>query len=657
LALAPLLGLVGRAPDWAPANDTAVMAMRALDVGGSRTPLLGQPSTARNQLGDEATEVLGLGADHDVYCLGPIHYYLLAVPVRLLGASLGMLVVSVLINGAALLLTAWAVFRQLGRGAGVLAVAVLGTITFTTGASSLVNPLNSMIVAYPLILSVVLSWSLLGGDRRLLPLAVGVVAFTAQQHLSILPLLGLAFLAGLAGVLWPLVDRARHRRWADEAAGRELRRWGGAAAVLGAVLWAPTTVQQLTHEPGNLGQLWLYARSDARESIGLRGGIDQVAHVLGLPPILGQRGFGGRWLLTEVGLGTWLSVAAVVVAFVVLAVVWSRPGPRRDLVAMTAVLGVGAVLNVAQVPAGVASTRTDLSHWAWPLVLFVALGLGLAAVDLLRLLARRRPSRAVATAAVVVVLVVVVVPAAVNPWLDRVSNHVQDANSPVDRRYVDQLADAVVAHDDELPAPIVVLARGQASEFDGLDAALALALEERGRPATLHNMLARNVHPDRLVDRDTVGSGVVLVLDGGRDVARPPGELVADVRTETGFDQGAYAELLDAVDAWPHPPQPGPEMARMLAAGTDDEARLIAYGLARFRTDAPRILRDPVMVRFLLDHPLAEPRLDPDLLRTLLDGLDGSQRITRLQVYLLDRSELLDYASTWELDGIPAHFQ
>jgi hypothetical protein len=378
--------------------------------------------------------------------------------------------------------------------------------------------------------------------------------------------------------------------------------------------------------------------------------------VLGLPPILGQRRFDGRWLLGGVSVGTWLSAVAVVTALAVLAVVWRRPGPRRDLVVMTGVLAVAAVANATQVPAGVASIRTDLSHWAWPLVFFVTLSLGLGVTELVgRTRARAwvvRPPAPAPRIATALALVAVVVPAAVNPVLDRPTNREQDASSPVDRQAVEAAADAVVAHGDELAGPVVVLVRGQASGFDGLDAALALALEERGHPARLQAPLARNVHPDRLVDRATVRTGVVLVLDGGSPVPRPPGERVADVRTGPAFDADAYGELLDAVAA-ADTVTAGPEMERMLADGTDDQARLIAYGLARLPTQAPQMLRDPVVVQLLLDLPLAEPRLDPALLRRLLTSLDGERRVTRLQVYLLDRRELLAYGTTWELGRVP----
>src|SRR5690606_16789938 len=143
--LAPVAALAIYVPDWAPINDPALMGLRALDVGTASTPVVGQPSQAGLYVEGEAVVV---------FHPGPLHYYLMAGPVRLLGAALAMPLVSVAIVGACLALTLWAVFRQLGRLAAVLAALVLGLITFTTGASSLVNPVSSNIAGYPLLCTV-----------------------------------------------------------------------------------------------------------------------------------------------------------------------------------------------------------------------------------------------------------------------------------------------------------------------------------------------------------------------------------------------------------------------------------------------------------------------------------------------------------------------
>src|ERR687888_530085 len=75
--------------------------------------------------------------------------------------------------------------RQLGPPAGVIAAIVLSGILFTTGMSSLIDPVSSRVAGYPLLCGAVLLWCVLCGDVRLLPLTAAVVSFAAQQHLSV----------------------------------------------------------------------------------------------------------------------------------------------------------------------------------------------------------------------------------------------------------------------------------------------------------------------------------------------------------------------------------------------------------------------------------------------------------------------------------------
>ena len=117
LALAPLVALIHYAPHWYPAGDPALMGLRSLDVGTSRTPLIGQPSLS-------FTYVDGQTVSH----LGGVHFYLMAPFVHLLGVRLGMIVVSVLITGACLLVAGWVGFRQLGPAGGAITAVVLGAV-------------------------------------------------------------------------------------------------------------------------------------------------------------------------------------------------------------------------------------------------------------------------------------------------------------------------------------------------------------------------------------------------------------------------------------------------------------------------------------------------------------------------------------------------
>ncbi|HEY3144041.1 MAG TPA: hypothetical protein VGJ86_23115 [Acidimicrobiales bacterium] len=644
LLVAPLLAFVHFAPTWAPAGDPGVMALRALDVGTSRNPLVGQVSTAR-----------AFTPGHfEVYHPGPIHYYMLAPAIRLLGAAYGMLVMSLLINGSALLVAAWAMFRQLGRRAGVLTVVGLSAITFTTGAASLIHPVNAAIAAYPLLCAMVLVWCLLCGDLRLLPLTVAFVSFTAQQNLSVLPTMVLSLGVGLGAVVWGFV---RQRGWRIRSARRQLLGWGGAATVIGALLWAPPLIDQFTNEPGNLGMAWRFAREGDRESLGFSSSLRQMAHVLGWPPVLYRQDLTGPVFLSKVGAFTWVAAVAVVIAIAVLGVRWRRSHPRRAAAAMMVVtLIVAGLINGASEPTGFGSGRLDFYHWIWPLLLFVMLLPALALTDWLdrfgdRLRDPRRQRLRVG--GVVVALAVVLVPALVNPSLERWSNNTAEAGPLVDRQTFEDLVGQVLddpGRRSRLEAPTVVLGRGE-DLFDGFELALGVELEQRGYPVLQGQVLAPNLHEDRIARQATVQNGLVLVVDPLGERTSTPGELVAEVRLVHGFDREAYDALaadLTSVDRL--------ELAPVgEAAMTDEDAgtRMILTALLdRPRDERGAMLLDPSMLRMLLRYPLARPTLDPSLLRRVRDSLpddSGLTRVASLRIYLQDRDELLQFAGDGDL--------
>jgi hypothetical protein len=639
LALAPLLALAWAAPEWTPANDPALMALRTLDVGSSRTPLTGQPSTTANYT--SAREVV----NHP----GPVHFYVMAPVVRVLGVALGMITVSVVITGGCVLLAAWAIYRQLGPPGGIVGAVALGAITFTTGASSLVNPVSSNIARYPLLCSLVMVWCLLCGDLRLLPLASAVLSFTAQQHLSVLPTVGVVAAAGVVGVL---VAWGGHGRWREAAARRELARWGGAAVVVGLVLWSPILYQQFFGRgTPNLTAMASFAQHDERPSLGLGSALRQVAHVLGLPPILGQQNLSGGWLLRDVPTLTWVTAALVVAAVALAGWWWRRTAPRRAALAVTAGLALAAgLVNGSSVPEGLEKYRLALYHWAWPLVLFVTLTLGLAVVDLARRVPALQRSWLPRLACGAAVLAIVV-PAAVNPNIDRRSNTLMDAYSPVERSYFDGLVDQVLAEHDRIDGPVLLLERGQINHYNGLREALTIALEERGFPVKHPVSSVASVHPDRLADRDTVRSGLVLVVDErvtddaavAEDV---PGRKIAEVGPAP-FDRAAFDELVELFTSG-EDVQVSAEGEHALDAMPGRRGDLFAVLLAFLPAQAEVSLIDPNVLGFLRDHPLDAPRVDPDVVERVLDTLPPVEE-PRLRVYQLDRDELFDYAGRTEL--------
>ena len=594
LLLAPVLAFAWAAPDWAPEGDPALMAVRALDVGTSRTPLVGQPSTSGFYGGEGS-----VGGGRHVAHPGPLHFYLMALPVRALGPALGMLTVSLVITGGAVLVAAWATFRQLGPVGGALGAVVLSLVTFTTGASSLVNPVSSNIAGYPVLCSLVLLWCLTCGDLRLLPLTTAVLSFAAQQHLSSLPVLvvvtGAVTLVGLAAAVgwW----RTHH----DRRGLRSVARLAGWSAGIGLVLWSPVLIQQVTGDPGNLTAMVRFAGNGDRPSLGAGAAVRQMAHTLGLPPLLGRTRLDGGWLLADVGPLTWAS--AVVVAGVVVAagLRWRRTHPQRAALALMAgFAAVGGLVNGASVPSGMEQYRLTFYHWAFALAFFVALALALAAADGVRRVVSHRPPWA-GTAAIGVALAAVVVPAAVNPALDRPTNTLVAAYTPVERSVMDRLA-ADVLRDVDTGAVTLVYGRDDVP-FIPLREALALELIDRGFAVRFPPSLRGFVDDERLTDPAEADQALVLQVDDATPEPPTEGELVAEADLTGGFDWDAYDTL---------------------ASRSPDPIALGDNPIARAQLDALRPT-DPSLVRRVLD--------------TMPDVGDGATPL-RLRVYLLDPAQL-----------------
>jgi hypothetical protein len=625
LLLAPALAFAWVVPDWAPAGDAGLIGIRALDVGTARTPLIGQPSTAAVYVHHEGN------VNHP----GATHFYLLALPVRAFGGAVGMPLVSVLIVCSSLLIAAWAVFRQLGPGVAILAAALLGLVTFTTGASSLVDPVSSSIAGYPLLCTAVLCWCLLCGDVRLLPLFAGVASFTAQQHLSLEPTAVLLVVAAVVGL-------ALHRR-------RDVLRWAGYATLVAALLWLPVLIQQVISSDGNVSRVLRYAGSSDRATVGTRAAVRQIVHTLGLPPLLGRAEVSGWKLLASPSFATWSTAVVVISVVVALGLRWRRRAPRYAAMAlMVGVLVLAGFVNGASVPVGLFEQgRIAFYHWAFALALFTAMVIGIALLELLRPAIRARG--AVVTGANVFALAAIVVPAAINPSLDRSTNTLFAAHGFLGHREVEQLGDAVFAHRPELGAQTVLIDRG-GNQYSGFRDALAFELIDRGIGVQLPVSQRGFVADGHLVRAATVDTGLVVVSGTFRG-APPEGRLLADVRPMSRIDLAAYRALIAQAGA-AREVRVGDTATRALNRIGDEGRRwLISEGLAQLAKEPATVL-SPAMLTFLRDHPVDEPRLDPALIGRVLesapDGWDVNTALG-LRLYLLNRRQLTAYARPGEL--------
>jgi hypothetical protein len=351
---------------WVPSGDQANIAIRALDVFSRHPPLTGLPSTS----------VL-YGTNTFTNHPGPIEFYLLAVPVRVLGASTGSLLGSIAINGAFVFIALWVFFRRLGVTAMCWAGVLLLAVVWSAGSAVLIDPVSSNMTMYSLLCTAVLAWALIDGDLALLPLAAFVASYAAQQHLAagfiVLVVIG-------AAILIVSVQVAMGVRRGDAAAKRSALRWSGAAALVAAVCWVPVIYDELTRSPGNLTAIVRFARDNARPALGLKAGVYQVVHVLTPPTLIGRTDTTGTFLLTTPGL---LSVVLAMVIVGALGVLAWRGRLRAPAVARLAVVALvlvaAGIVNGSKVPQGVESARINLYRWSYGVafVTFAALGMGL----------------------------------------------------------------------------------------------------------------------------------------------------------------------------------------------------------------------------------------------------------------------------------------
>lgn len=706
LLLAPVQAFVHVVSDWVPSNDPALMGIQSLEVGSSHTPLTGQPSTSAHYV----------DSDRHVHHLGPLHFYLMAVPMRLLGPAVGMLAVSVLIVGTSALLMAWAFFRRLGPVGGIVGATLIGLVTFTTGAASLMNPVSSNMAGYPLFCAAVLLWCVMRGDLRLLPVATAVTAFAAQQHLSVLPTVAVLVPAAVVGLIWhwgrgtptdelrqgsAAPDRRgggwedlrrvwqRVRRRGDERPDIPLRRqypfvaqllgWGTAALVVGLVLWSPMLAQEVREDQGNLTNLVELTGDDDRPTVGMGPAVNQVTHVLGLPPLLGRTdlsGNSGADLLQSPSWVTSASAAAVAALLVALGVLWHRRAPeKQSLVVWAGVLVAAGLVNGSSVVDSIEQLRIVFYHWIWPLALFVALALALGAIDGLRavlprlnLNALRKASPAARPALASLALVAVAAPAIVNPTLDRPSNELASFRTTIERRYIEETVRQIMEHEELLDESPVLLSTGARNFTDARDP-VSLYLIDEGVDARLPHHMRYFVPGRRLPGRDTTG-GLLIVNDHDPDwIEVEVGTLVADVMTLDDLDTEDFdtvLAVLDTADTFRFGPEieevmePVPaEWVQAAQEGTLSEvdtseasatvevfnAYVLLQGLDKLHTAPGEALSDPDLLDFLIDHPLSDPVLDPDLLRSLRDSELGTQpkdRPIRIRVYALERDDLTE---------------
>ena len=279
--LAPVVGLCAAAPviastvralldGWMPAGDQANIATRAFDVFTSHTPLLGLHS-------DVSTLT-----HHAVYSLGPMLFWLLAVPARV--ASPGSLTLTMgLANTAAVVGVTVLARRRGGRGLMFITAFAVVLMSRSLAPEVLHDVWNPSAGLFQLTALIFLSWSLGCGEYRLLPLTVLVASFVAQCQLAFLPPSLGVLTIGVAGLLLSVRSERIQRRAGGTPSPRPLWPWALAALLVAAACWTPTAIDQITGKPGNLTAIVRTVEANTA-TLGAHAGWHAVVLAVGVPP-------------------------------------------------------------------------------------------------------------------------------------------------------------------------------------------------------------------------------------------------------------------------------------------------------------------------------------------------------------------------------------
>jgi len=571
-----------RTPTWTPVLDLAMTELRVRDVGTAETPLIGLPGRIGETLQEQGSHP------------GPASFYALAPTYRLLGSTSWALQVGTALVHAVAVGVALALARRRGGRTLFAAVAVvLALLVSGLGSGALTEPWNPYLPLLWWVVLLLAVWSVLAGDVAALPVAALAASFCAQTHV---PYLSLSVGLGAAAALWAVVLARR------APASSPRRRTAAAAialaALVGVVMWAPPTLDQLTAEPGNYAKLLDHFGSppEDEEPIGVREGLDQAlqrldvwhlaSHAVGDPALLTN---GSPERFPSAGRGAALLLAWAVSAVLAAALPAVRE-PR--LLALHATVAGAWLLGALSITRIFGLTWYYLMLWMWAVgALMVLATLWTHA----RALAARRPlpPRAVRAAPVALAVVAAALTA------HTVAADAVDA-VPSDVEVSDGLA-AVT------PATIDALRRGEgaATGTDGRyhvtwrDAfhigsqgfGLVSELERAGFDAGLGSLFQVPITHHRVIEASDATAQVVIAT----------GPFVEELRGQPGAVEVAFHDPRTPADVARADALRAEAVAELRAAGLDDVAEVVGTNLFGAAVD-PRV---PDEVRRMLDEVLA----------------------------------------------------
>lgn len=457
---------------WFPVGDSALLAIRAYDVGTSHHPWLGSWTSASLTLGV------------DVNNPGPLYPDLLAPFMwtigRVAGIGPAVAIGVATVNAAFALGIGWVGQRLGGWRIERWTLVMAAALTWSMGSELLIDIWQPHALLLPFVFLLLLTVGLVDRQWALAPAWLAVGSLVVQTHIGyvyIVVVLGLMVIARGVVTHWsshpPIAAVLRHRTTV----------WSGGVV---AVAWSQPVIEQLAGEGrGNLARLASNA-GGGDITIGAGTAVKLVARVVALPPWWTRSGFEDSVRSTPLtdtpdgpqlfvpGLPSGgLAVVSVVVVVAVLAVL-ARATRRRGRSTVTAALLValvGVVTAVATLTVQTVSAVGLGSHhvrWLWPLSLFVQFVIVWALAELARIPLEERSVSAGALFAVGVLVVanLGVTAHALGPTADR------SAADTLERTF-----DDLAAFD---PDGAVLYDVGNLRPFEPWSAAVQMRLRELG---------------------------------------------------------------------------------------------------------------------------------------------------------------------------------
>ena len=481
LALWPLVDLARTAADtvWRPSGDWAVIALRTDDVG-RLTPLLGPYSR--------------FGWNHP----GPLLFWSLSIPYRLLGSHpQSVLSAAALLNAVVVVAIAAVAWRR-GRLALVaVTMGALAILFHALGPMILRDPWNPYLTLLPLALLTLLAWSIAEGDRWMWVPFVAVGSFEVQAHVGYLPMVAALTVAALV-----LVRTGQPRRSLLPPERRTRILLMGSVAIALFVCWLPPFIDQVAGT-GNAVAIVDYFIAPGARSAGLGTALEVAAGQLRIPaaPWLGspeQAGADGRLL------GASLS-ALVVPVLVFAAALWAarRRAPSAARLQWT-VLAV-AVAGVVATSRVVGPLYDWIVRWWWVIACLWWLSIVWSAWSVVLVSLRAAAARRGATIALLLASLLVV-HAGVAPVVSE-SKKAQVPNASTSQvlgNFLDPVVDAL-----RTSGPVLVATVGSVRGDYG--DALRYALERAGVDVAVDDDLITLYGPDRANTRRPATSTVWVV--------------------------------------------------------------------------------------------------------------------------------------------------